>query len=252
MTHEDKYRQQAKVFLRRMTEAKLFFDKHKPSVGFVGEYLLQKSLHALLSSDYGICQGFVMYGKEISIQCDIIIFKKGEDSIPKSYGELKIVNAEKVVAVIEVKSSIKKDTFFSTLKAFEELHTLRVTNCFLFVYGQLTRRKLYNWLFSYNCPNTSAEQYIVTDSYMYDWSDIDWLPNSVLALDSNKYFKLGHLSADNGDWVGYTALNIKDSKNAQVSCLQEFFSDIVSLCEGMMSMDIESHSIEEGIELFRF
>lgn len=141
MTHEDKYRQQAKVFLRRMTEAKLFFDKHKPSVGFVGEYLLRKFLHALLSNDYGICQGFVIYGKEISRQCDIIIFKKGEDSISKSYGELKIVNAEKVVAVIEVKSSIKKDTFFSTLKAFEELHTLRVTNCFLFVYGQLSRGK---------------------------------------------------------------------------------------------------------------
>lgn len=251
MTHEDKYRQQAKVFLRRMTEAKLFFDKHKPSVGFVGEYLLRKSLHALLSNDYGICQGFVIYGKEISRQCDIIIFKKGEDSISKSYGELKIVNAEKVVAVIEVKSSIKKDTFFSTLKAFEELHTLRVTNCFLFVYGQLSRRKMYNWLI-YNCPNTSTEQYIVTDSYMYDWPDIDWLPNSVLALDSNKYFKLGHLSADNGDWVGYTALNIKDGKNAQISCLQEFFSDIVSLCEGIMSIDIESYSIEEGIELFRF
>lgn len=251
MTHEDKYRQQAKVFLRRMTEAKLFFDKHKPSVGFVGEYLLRKSLHALLSNDYGICQGFVIYGKEISRQCDIIIFKKGEDSISNSYGELKIVNAEKVVAVIEVKSSIKKDTFFSTLKAFEELHTLRVTNCFLFVYGQLSRRKMYNWLI-YNCPNTSTEQYIVTDSYMYDWPDIDWLPNSVLALDSNKYFKLCHLSADNGDWVGYTALNIKDSKNAQISCLQEFFSDIVSLCEGMMSIDIESYSIEEGIELFGF
>lgn len=249
MTHEDKYRQQAKVFLRRMTEAKLFFDKHKPSVGFVGEYLLRKSLHALLSNDYGICQGFVIYGKEISRQCDIIIFKKGEDSISKSYGELKIVNAEKVVAVIEVKSSIKKDTFFSTLKAFEKLHTLRVTNCFLFVYGQLSRRKMYNWLI-YNCPNTSTEQYIVTDSYMYDWPDIDWLPNSVVALDSNKYFKLGHLSADNGDWVGYTALNIKDSKNAQINCLQEFFSDIVSLCEGMMSMDLEDYSIEDGIGLF--
>ena len=82
---------------------------------------------------------------------------------------------------------------------------------------------------------------------------MEWLPHSVLALESNKYFKLGHISADNGDWVGYTALNIKDSKNARISCLQEFFSDIViSNCEDMMSTDIKEYSIEDGIELFRF
>ena len=88
---------------------------------------------------------------------------------------------------------------------------------------------------------------------MYDWPDIEWLPNSVLALESNKYFKLGHISADNGDWVGYTALNIKDSKDARISCLQEFFSDIVMLINNdEMPMDTENYSIEDGIELFRF
>ena len=189
MTLEDKYRQQAKVFLRRMTEAKLFFDKHKPSIGFVGEYLLRKSLYSLMPQSYGICQGFVTYRREISRQCDIIIYRKGKKSIHKTYGELKIVNSENVVAVIEVKSSITKETYLSTLKAFEQLNALRVTNCFLFVYGQITRKKLSNWLFSYKHPNTSTEQYCVTDSYLYDWSDMEWLPNSVLALESNKYFQ---------------------------------------------------------------
>lgn len=253
MTLEDKYRQQAKVFLRRMTEAKLFFDKHKPSIGFVGEYLLRKSLYSLMPQSYGICQGFVTYRGEISRQCDIIIYRKGKKSIHKTYGELKIVNSENVVAVIEVKSSITKETYLSTLKAFEQLNALRVTNCFLFVYGQITRKKLSNWLFSYKHPNTGTEQYCVTDSYLYDWSDMEWLPNSVLALESNKYFKIDHITLDNSDWVGYTALNIKDSNNAHISCLQEFFSAIVmSICDDTMPMDIESYSIEEGIELFRF
>lgn len=253
MTYEDKYRQQAKVFLRRMTEAKLFFDKHKPSIGFVGEYLLRNSLYSLMSQSYGICQGFVTYRGNISRQCDIIIYRKGKKSIHKTYGELKIVNSESVVAVIEVKSSISKEAYHSTLKAFEQLFALRVTNCFLFVYGQLTQRKLSNWLFSYKYPNSCAEPHIISDSYLYDWSDIEWLPNSVLALESNKYFKIDHILTDNGDWVGYTALNIKDSKDARINCLQEFFSDIVmSICDDTMPMDIESYSIEDGIELFRF
>lgn len=253
MTYEDKYRQQAKVFLRRMTEAKLFFDKHKPSIGFVGEYLFRKSLYSLMPQSYGICQGFVTYRGEISRQCDIIIYRKGEKSIHKTYGELKIVNSESAVAVIEVKSSITKENYHSTLKAFEQLNALRVTNRFLFVYGQITRKKLNNWLFSYKHLNECAAPYIATDSYLFDWPDIEWLPNSVLALESNKYFKIDHILTDNGDWVGYTALNIKDSKDARINCLQEFFSDIVmSICDDTMPMDIESYSIEDGIELFRF
>jgi hypothetical protein len=137
---EDQYRYKASIFLRRIIKARQLFDKHKPSIGFVGEYLLRNMLRSLISQSYGICQGFVTYKGEISRQCDIIIYNKEKKSITKSYGELKIVNAESVVSVIEVKSSLSKETFSSTLKAFEQLYALRVTNCFLFVYGQLTRR----------------------------------------------------------------------------------------------------------------
>ena len=152
MTQEEKYRKQAKVFLRRLNEAKQFFDNHKPSIGYVGEYLLRQSLLFLIPQSYGVCQGFVIYKKELSRQCDIIIYRKGENVIHRSYGELKIVNAESVISVIEVKSSISKETFCSTLKAFEQLYTLRVTNCFLFVYGEFSRKKLSNWLSYYKCP----------------------------------------------------------------------------------------------------
>ena len=253
MTQEDKYRYQAAIFLKRITEARQVFDKHKPSIGFVGEYLLRNTLHAMISQSYGICQGFVTYKGEISRQCDIIIYKKEKKSITKSYGELKIVNAESVVSVIEVKSSISKETFSSTLKAFEHLYSLRVPNCFLFVYGTLSRRRMSDWLFSYKYPNLCTEQHLVTESYLYDWPDMEWLPNSILALESNKYFKLGHISADNGDWGGYTALNIKDGKDATISCLQEFFSDFVTFIHGNeIPIKIENYSIEDGIGLFRF
>ena len=168
MTYEDKYRKQALKMLKRINDTQYYFSCHKPSIGYVGEYLLRQTLQNILTSCYGVCQGFVINDDKLSRQCDIIIYIKGKESIYKSYGELKIVNAESVVAVIEVKSSITKETFLSTLEAFEQLYTLRVTNCFLFVYGKLTQRKLRNWLFSYKNSNTCTEQYIVTDSYLYD------------------------------------------------------------------------------------
>lgn len=253
MTQEEKYRKLAKVFLRRIEEARQYFSNHKPSIGFVGEYILRNSLHTLVSQSYGICQGFVTYKGEISRQCDVIIYTKGKKSIHKSYGELKIVNAESVAAVIEVKSSLSKKTFYTTLKAFEKLYSLRVPNCFLFVYGTLSRRRMSDWLFSYKYPYLCTEQHLVTESYLYDWPDMEWLPNSILALESNKYFKLGHISADNGDWGGYTALNIKDGKDATISCLQEFFSDIITFIHGNeIPIKFENYSIEDGIGLFRF
>lgn len=252
MTQEEKYRRQAKIFLGRIKEARSFFGNHKPSIGYVGEYILQKSLKALMPHSYGICQGFVTYNGEISRQCDIIIYTKGKDSIRKSYGELKIVNAESVVAVIEVKSSLSEETFHTTLKAFELLEKIGVTDGFLFVYGKLTGGSLKRWLFEYKYPSTNADKIIVADTYLYDWPDKEWLPNSIVALESDKYFKLNHLSAYDGDWIGYSALNIKDHSDAQISCLQEFFSDIMMAITGeVIPIDIEKYSIDNGIVLYR-
>ena len=245
---EEKYRRQATIFLRKINESRLFFEKHKPSIGYIGEHLLRKSLRSLMPKSYGICQGFVTYTGEISGQCDIIIYRREKNAIHKSYGELKIVNAESVVSVIEVKTSISQKTFHSTLRAFERLYALRVTNCFLFVYGKFTRKKMSHWLYTYKESNASTEQYDIRDNDLYDWDDKEWLPNSVLTLDENKYFRIDHISAYNGDWVGYTSLNIIDENDEQICCLQEFFSDI---CEGI-PIDIRGYSIEDGITLFRF
>ena len=82
MTQEDKYRYQAAIFLKRITEARQLFDKHKPSIEFIGEYLLRNTLHAIISQSYGICQGFVTCKGEISRQCDIIIYKKEKNLAP--------------------------------------------------------------------------------------------------------------------------------------------------------------------------
>lgn len=252
MTQEEKYRQEAEIFLNNIREARRYFRKHKPSVGYVGEHLLRQSLFNLIPPTYDICQGFVINKDELSRQCDIIIYKKSKSAIHKSFGEIKIVFSNYVVAVIEVKSSVSKKTFFSTINAFEQLEKLRVTNCFLFVYGILTCKSLYKWLFEYKYKTTNTEEYIVTESYLYDWPDIDWLPNAILALDANKYFSIGSISTYNGDWIGYVELEIKYIANASISCLQKFFESIIEKTEGSIKpMDINKYFIENGIELFR-
>lgn len=252
MTQENKFRQQANVFLKRIREARKLFDKHLPSIGYAGEHILRQSLHSLLPQTFGICQGFVINEDKLSRQCDIIIYKKNRYAIHKSFGDLKVVNAEYTVSVIEVKSSISKKTFLSTIEAFKQLKDLRVTNCFLFVYGKLTSKSIKNCLFEHKITNTLTEEYIVTDSYLYDWSDKEWLPNAILALGANKYFSLGHLSTYNGNWVGYAALEIKDSNNGQISCLQEFFESITEIVGGKIKpMDIDKYAIGDGIVLFR-
>ena len=121
MTQEDRYRQQARILIKKMIEARKFFAKHKPSIGYVGELLLRQVLRNLLPKEYGICQGFILYNKiknedKLSTQCDIIIFRKENGSIAYSIGDLKVINASSVIAVIEVKSSLNKDTFYQHLK----------------------------------------------------------------------------------------------------------------------------------------
>ena len=252
MTQEDRYRQQSKLFLKMITDCRNLFVNHKPSIGYSGEHLLRQALRHILHKTYSICQGFVMNNGKISRQCDVIIYNKNKSAISKAFGELKVVNSEFVVAVVEVKSSISKETFHSTLRAFELLEELRVTNCFLFIYGKLTQKSLQKWLEEYKYPCVISDKYIITDSNLYDWDDKEWLPNAILALDSNKYYNLGHISAYNDDWVGYLSLEITDSKDAQINCLQEFFTSIVMLVNGYIpEMDINKYSIKHGIELFR-
>ena len=253
MTQEEKYRQQAKVFLNGINKAKDLFKNHKPSIGVVGEHLLSQSLHSLLPLSYGICQGFVIYMNKLSRQCDVILYKKSKLAVKESFGDLKVIQAESVIAVIEVKSSVTKKTFLSTLSAFEKIKGLGVTNCFLFIYGKTTSKSLKRWLLDYNYSDTCNERYFVTNSYLYDWPDIEWLPNAILSLDANRLYNLGQISSFNGDWVGYSVLKIIDSKEMQISCLQEFFEKIVDSTNGeSIQMDMNKYSIEDGVELFRF
>lgn len=255
MTQEDRYRQQARIFIKKMIEARKLFARHKPSIGYVGELLSRQVLRNLLPKEYGICQGFILNKNiknedKLSTQCDIIIFRKGNGSIAYSIGDLKVIKASYVIAVFEVKSSLNKDTFLSTLEAFEKLQELRVEHKFVFVFGKLSKRSLRRWFFQYRYPKNSNEEVLVMDTALYDWSDMEWLPESILSLESHNLFVLDHLQGDDNDFIGYTSYIIKDKTNMEISCLQEFLANVMDLINSTFEIDRNDYSIKDGFPIY--
>ena len=256
MTQEDRYRRQAKILLDRRNEAKSLFSMHKPSIGYVGEHILRQSLKGVLPSDFSVCQGFVINTNSsdenmLSKQCDIVIYRKANEAVMYSVGELKVINACYAVAVIEVKSSIRKESFFTTLKAFERLKELGVRNKFIFVFGAVSKQSLSNWFFQYKYPESNINEWMVMDTELYDWSDKEQLPNSILSLESCKYYVLDHLQDEKNDWVGYASYKITDSKNMEISCLQEFFASVMEMLNGKFYVDQNDYSIKDGFPMWK-
>lgn len=257
MSQEDKYRRQAKILLDRRNLAKALFPNHLPSIGYVGEQLLRQALKKVLLSNFGVCQGFVFNantkdGGILSKQCDIIIYRKGNRAVRYSVGDLQVINACSVVAVIEVKSSIKKKTFFDTLKAFECLKELGVRNKLIFVFGSVSKHALSRWFFQYKYPKNDNNEWIAMDTELYDWSDKERLPNSILSLESRKYYILDHLQDEKNDWVGYASYMITDKKGEEISCLQEFFASVMDLINGTFEVDRNDYSIKDGFPLYMY
>ena len=254
MNIEDSYRNMAVSFIKEIEESRVLFKNHRPSIGYVGEYLLRHVLKRILPNDFDVCQGFILNDKsknedKLSRQCDIIVYRKGRGAVSCSIGELKVINACYAVAVIEVKSSIRKESFFTTLKAFERLEELGVINKFIFVFGSVSKQSLSNWLFQYKFPKSNNNEWMVMDTELYDWSDKERLPNSILSLESCKYYVLDHLQDENNDWVGYASYKNIDSKNMEISCLQEFFASVMEMLNGKFYVDQNDYSIKDGFPL---
>lgn len=239
-----------------MNNARKIFSRHKPSVGYVGEILLRQVLKNLLPKGYEICQGFIldetiMNEDKLSSQCDIIIFRKEKESVAYSIRDLKIIRASYVVAIIEVKSSLNKDSFLKTLKAFEKLQEIRIKHKFVFVFGKLSRRSLRHWFPLYRIPKNCNDEFLVMDTELYDWPDIEWLPKSILSLESHNLFVLDNLQDENNDYVGYASYKITDKTNMEISCLQEFLANVMDLLNGAFEIDWNDYSLKEGFSLYK-
>lgn len=264
MNSEGKYRQQAKKLLGMRDKAKTILSNHKPSIGYIGEYLLRDVLKGFLPSNYNICQGFVQDASlhninNLSKQCDVIIYRKDKNAEIYSVGDLKIINSKSVVAVIEVKSSISNNTFTTTLESFEKLYQLGVQSKFLFIYGSLSSKSFFNWLVQYKLPPKTDNDllyktdnnFVLTETELYDWSDQEWLPNSVLSLESHRLYVLTHYQDYNDDWVGYVSYKIKDKNYKEISCLQEFLANVMQMLDPGFDIEMSKLNIKDAFPLWR-
>ena len=126
---EEEYRKEARTMLSKVNKARTLFCNHMPSIGYVGEQILLQSLKRILPKEYDICQGFVQSSDfQLSSQCDIIIYRKGVGAIHYSFKDLKVIDYSSVIAVIEVKSSVNKKSFFTTLDAFYDFGKLDIAS----------------------------------------------------------------------------------------------------------------------------
>ena len=247
---EEKYRKQALSFLFEINSARQYLSFHKPSIGYIGECMLIKTLREIVPIEYGVCQGFVKSNdtKDYSHQCDIIIYKKGK-AVFKSFGDIKIIKAESVISIIEVKTSINAKTFLKTMQDFELLSHLGFFSKYLFVYGTLTRCSIEKWLLIYKSQDIK-ENICVVDILPYDKPDEEWLPNGILSLESKSFYSLEITPYDNGDWFGYVTYTSKDKNNITISNLQEFFTCIMRQLNLDITIDINDYSFNNGIPLY--
>lgn len=252
ISNERRYRKAASNLIEQINEARSYLKVHKPSLGSFGEFLLMNTLSHLLPDDYEVSQGFVVdytSDKWISNQCDIIIHRK-YCGIVRIFGYTKLIDVKYVDAVIEVKSTISKKTFHSTLKAFERLASKGVVRTFIFVYGKLTRRSLSNWLFSYHEVSTDTS-IMIGETSKFDWPDKEWLPKGIASLHNNTFYRLSHLQNNNNDYIGYLAYNINDNEDKAISSLQEFLNIVSQSIRVDFEINAEYYSLKNGVPLFQ-
>lgn len=210
--------------------------------GLIAEDILRSFLVDVLPKRFDICQGFVEFDSKLSRQCDIIIYDQIEFSPLYSFGSIKIVPSAAVKAVIEVKTRIDKGAFQNTLIAFETLAKMGVANKFLFAYDGPTIKTIENFFYK---KDDAAEGYQI-ESSRYDHGDEYMLPSAILNLQRDYYLKQDLVPGV--DMMGYMAYKSIDKGGAQITCLQLFIENILSLVTSTIEKDSIPPLIDKATE----
>lgn len=210
--------------------------------GLIAEDILRSFLVDVLPKRFDICQGFVGFDSKLSGQCDIIIYDQIEFSPLYSFGSIKIVPSKAVKAVIEVKTMIDTKAFKNTLIAFETLAKMGVANKFLFVYDGPTIKTIENYFY----PEIGAAEGNQVGESRYDSGDEYMLPSAILNLQRDYYLKQDLVPGV--DMMGYMAYKSIDKGGAQITCLQLFIENILSLVTSTIEKDSIPPLIDKAAE----
>ena len=229
----DFFESQAKKLYEQIEMGELYLCKHKPSIGSWGEYILQNFLQQYLSSDFKVTSGFIMYKGQMSHQCDIIIYNPNKSKPIATFGYIEIISSDAVSVVIEVKTSIRHNTFQKTLKDFEILGLMGIEKKYLFIYSSVLPQTIETYFYDRNKNNDEIEFFITTNTHSkYDHGDFQYLPTAIVSIRSN-YILCQDLVVNNRDMYGYTAYRYTypvDNKVHIVSSIQLFLGMIMEDC----------------------
>lgn len=230
------YRQYAQQLYEEIADAYKYLKQHKPSIGNFGEHILRSFLNKILPDGIRATQGFVHgitirdYGKieeeTFSSQCDIIVYQESNNDIIWSFGDIDIVSADAVISVIEVKTTVQRKTFQSTLKAFEILSSMGCNNNYLFVYNEIAPATLCDYFFK---KDDSPSVMAASNEGLFDHGSQYNLPLAICNLQSNYCLCQDYVVDEQRDKYGYNAYKCTD-RDGTLAALQIFIGSLLEQC----------------------
>lgn len=126
------YRLYVEELHNKLLQIRQIVKNHNLTIGLFAEEMLRDFLRQALPQKVSISQGFIMNENTISPQCDIIIYDSYNYAPIFRTSTSVIVPPDSVIAVVEVKTSIRGKEFMKVLRDFSIFYQLGIMNKYLF------------------------------------------------------------------------------------------------------------------------
>lgn len=267
------FRLKAEELISQINIAKPFLSIHKPSIGFWGESIIREFLRQSLPSGVKVAQGFIKSGEIISPQCDIIIYDCNRYASLATFGEIEIISSESVKAVLEIKSSIQRETFQKTLTNFEKLGDMGIENKYLLLFSSVNMKTIRSYFYEKESKEETIQADTTDVSLKYDHGSEYYLPSAIISLTPNYYLSFGHIycteysrkeiihsspdrlyDCQERDMMGYVAYelcyHVKGMKK-NISSLQILLVSLLDVCETNNAQSLPTTSRHDNFELMK-
>lgn len=202
----------------KIQQVKHYINRHNPTTGALAEEVLRQFLKDHLPRSVSVEQGFTINPDgELSRQCDILIYDSHRYAPFYRAGNLVVIPAEAVIAIVEVKTSITKPRFHDVIRYFSSFQSLgEGARTYLFMFTAPKMEDLCRYFLTYPHPGTYKE---------FDHDTFGFLPDEITGLDRKYHLKKSYVP-DDRDSLGYMSYFLKDLKGEEIHALEIFFLSI--------------------------
>ena len=207
----------------KIAQAKVYITKHNPTTGALAEAVLREFLQEHLPGAVSVEQGFIITPDGgLSKQCDILIYDSHRYAPFYRAGDVVVVPAESVIALIEVKTSIDKARFHEVITYFQSFASLQFqARTYLFMFNAPQLETVRSHFFTYEHPGNYKE---------FDHDTYQYLPDVITGLYPSYHLEKGYVTFDR-DGMGYLSYFYEDQKGSAISALELFFVSVYSAVE---------------------